>query len=443
MFSEEMLARLKRFNPARLVVGYSGGLDSHVLLHLAKKTGYPVVALHINHGLAISADEWQAHVIATCDDLGVPVTCMKVDVSPQGNVEGNARDARYRAFETFLKKGDVMLLAHHADDQVESALMHLFRGSNRPGVAGMPVTRAIGCANLLRPLLQVTRASLLRYARDHELAWIDDTSNADTSFNRNFIRHELLPMVQTRWPAVREAVLQAIQRDEEVVQLIDYIGEKDLLALLDERGGVSIPELWALPVTRRRNVIRYWVHSFGLPLPGGAMLASELDTLKSSRQDASPLVTWQGVCLRRVGDHIFLTDQTPSVVPSVSYHFHSGDDHSVNELLLPFGTITADPVKGKGLVVDRLDEIEIRFRTGGETLLRGNHRTLKNLFQESGVPAWLRDYLPLAFVGGELVAIVGLPTWQVPMLVAGGKSATPDQTGVELSFKMPNQPYSH
>jgi tRNA(Ile)-lysidine synthase len=232
--------------------------------------------------------------------------------------------------------------------------------------------------------------------------------------------------------------LHAIRRDEKTLQLIDYIGEKDISAVLDERGGASIAGLWALPVTRRQNAIRYWTSSFGLPLPGDAMLEKALDGLQSSRPDGAPLLTWQGVCLRRHGDHIFLTGQTPGDSTNESYSFESE-----NTIQMPGGILTADLVKGRGLAIERLDQIEIRLREGGEKLYLGRHRTLKNLFQESGLPAWLREFVPLAYAGGELVAIAGLPAWRVPMVIAGGKVAGRGQTGVELSFKMPNQPYSH
>ena len=439
MLTEEVLEKIREWNPKRLVVAFSGGMDSHALLHavVTGHPGIPVHALHVNHGINPHAAGWQAHCESVCKAMDVGYTAIGVSVVPGPGVEERARDARYEAFVDFLEADDLLLLGHHADDQVETVLLTLFRGSNRPGVSGMPVERPVGKATLLRPLLAVGRETIRTYAVQHGLAWIEDQSNDDEDLNRNYIRHSVLPVIRERWPDVGKALLNALDRDSEFIQLIDIIGENDLSPLLSSRGGVSVTGLKSLQPVRRKNLLRYWVECLQLPIPGEAVLSAGLDSILGAGEDSAPLVTWQGVCLRRADGELFLTRPLADCDPDAVLTF-PGDEVIDTGL----GELSANVVKGRGLHVSSLDEVTVRFRRGGERIRLGRNRTLKNVFQESATPSWLRDCVPLVYKGDELVAIAGLPDWCIAMRIASGYEASRSEQGFEISFRVPGHPYT-
>ncbi|HKI73829.1 MAG TPA: tRNA lysidine(34) synthetase TilS [Pseudomonadales bacterium] len=423
----------------RWVVGFSGGIDSHVLLHAlaSREPAASVHALHVNHGLDPNADGWEAHCRAVCANLAVAFTAIRVKVEPGSGVEARARAARYNAFTRFLEERDVLLLAHHAGDQVETALLKLFRGGSRPGLSGMPRERAIGEAWLARPLLAVTRQQIEAYADAHELAWISDASNEDISMNRNFIRHQVLPLIQARWPGFPETLERELERDEEFTQLVDLSGKNDLDSV-SFGTGVSVAGLQSLAAPRRRNAVRVWIESFGLPLPGRAVLSGELEELLRARPDAAPLITWQGVYLRRFDDRLYITGEIPEFDPGSKCALNASSSMDIGP-----GRLTSDITEGRGLRFDPAMNIDVRFRHGGEKIRIGRNRTLKNIFQERGVPTWLRDAVPLLFAEDELIALPALPAFEVPMCVADHWRAKAAESGLELRFRVPGQPYSH
>lgn len=439
MLNEATLIKIRQSRARRLIVGFSGGMDSHVLLHalVRSEVSIPIHALHVNHGLSPRADAWQQHCAAICTGLGIEFTAINVQVDAGSGMEARARDARYGAFARFLEPRDLLLLAHHADDQIETVLLTLLRGGNRPGVSGMPAERAIGKARLQRPLLDIERRVIERYAVQQNLSWIEDQSNKDTGMNRNYLRHRVLPAIRERWPDMAKTLRKKLTRDDEFFQLLDDIGSNDIVAISAGRGAISVIGLAALDSARRKNVVRYWAASFNLPLPGDGAL-SGLSLMLNAADGAAPLINWLSVCLRRFGEVIFLTSELVAFDASIRFSF---DDRPVIET--GAGKLTVSHVKGRGVVLGDLHEVSVRFRCGGERIRVGRNRTLKNIFQAAGVPVWLRDRLPLIFQGEELVAIAGLPAFDVAMCVASASEAQPTETGVQFLFEAPGQPYSH
>lgn len=439
MLKQQILSRIKDHDAGRLIVGFSGGMDSHALLHCLASEGLAprMHALHVNHGLSPLASEWQAHCERVSARLGVAFTALCVDVAPGAGVEERARDARYEAFESFLEAGDLLLLAHHADDQVETLLMTLLRGGNGPGLSGMPRQRRIGRAHLFRPLLDVERDVIEQYAVSHDLTWVYDASNQDTGMTRNYVRHRLMPVIRARWPDAAGTLLKQLARTEEFSELVDYIGKTDLASLMSARGGVSAGGLAALPAARARNAVRSWAASFDLPLPGDAAL-SALPALLTAAEDAAPLLCWQGVCLRRAGGEVFMTAALADFDSTREFVFDGADVIDTGT-----GTLTARCVEGRGLLLDDVASIRVAFRQGGEKLRMGRNRTLKNVLQEAGVPAWLRERLPLIYQGDTLVAVAGLPAWNIDTRVAGRNVAKAGEKGFEFCFEVPGHPYTH
>jgi len=458
-----------------LLVGFSGGLDSTVLLHALCRLLPPhkIHALHVNHGLSPNAAAWQAHCERACHSLGVRLKVEKVVVAAAGKgLEEAAREQRYRAFARHLGDGGLLLLAHHRDDQVETVLFRLLRGSGPRGLAGMPVRRPLGRGELLRPLLATGREALGAWASAEGLDWIDDESNAGTAFDRNFLRHQVLPPLVARWPDLDRRILRSAGDCGDSDQLLREVGAEDLLRLGErsERLGWSIPVagLCELSPRRRANLLRTWVARHGLPLPGHRQLAAVLDDLLPARDDAAPLVRFGGGEFRRHGGRLFLLpghlppvvdnadeegcarsllrDRPPtaSAADTSPHRLASLQERPPAEgavplrwrpddpLALPDGfTLAATVTSGGGLRATPGGEFEVRFRRGGERCKpagRAGSRPLKKLLQEYGLEPWLRDRIPLVFVDGELAAVGDL-------FVCAGFEAGAGEPGFTLSWE--------
>ena len=423
----------------RLVVGFSGGIDSTVLLHqlCAAGLGYKVLACHVNHGISPAADTWQAHCEQVCQALGVKFTSLVVQLPNTGNLEGNARRARYQAFAQVLQASDLLLLGQHLDDQIETALFHLLRGSGRVGLQGMPGSRQLGHASLLRPLLGVSREQIEAYARAENLAWVEDESNADTTMTRNYLRQQVIPALQQRWPDLKLTLQATLQRDAEVLGLLDSVAIDDLAGIADALGGVYLDGFASLAPARQKNLLSYWLRRHQLPYPAASLLDKGLPDLLSAAAAAAPALRWQGVCCRRHGNGLYLLRTLPGLPPAPALGTGPGQ-HLADFAPLPWagGLLTWTTSQGAGLHIDRPGRLQLRRRLGGETLRCGQRKTLKNLLHAQGVPGWLRERLPLLFLDDELVGVAGVPGWQIPMLVASEYQAQALETGWCCEFEI-------
>ncbi len=362
----------------RVAVGLSGGLDSVVLLHamhgLAPKLGYKLSAIHVNHGLSPNADDWQKFCSAFCLELGVPFKAFKVKVKKHRHgLEAAAREARRAAF---MKTGaDAIALAHHLDDQAETVLFNLLRGAGLDGASGMPAQGKLARKLLLRPLLDVPRSAIRAYAGKHRLPWIEDESNADEALTRNFIRRRVGPLLEEKFPRWREALARAARH---------FAG-----ARLDARA-----------------MLRAYLKEKGLRAPSEAKLVEMLKQLGS----ASAAIPHDGVVVRRYRGKVFLAKQE-SRLPAFKPQTWNGEAR----LPLPAlgGELRFRRASGRGIDGSLLQkhDFHVRLRSGGERLrpdARRPSRTLKNLFQEAGVPPWERERLPLLFCGERLAWAPGL-----------------------------------
>ncbi len=383
----------------RWVVAYSGGLDSSVLLHaLTQFAEAPAIhVLHIHHGLQAEADEWQRHAQRQARSLSVSLTTVKVSVEEGAGLEDAARRARYAAFEAFLEPGDALLQAHHLDDQVETLLLRMFRGTGVDGLKGMPASRELGEALLVRPLLNCPRSELEDYARAKGLDWIDDPSNDNTAFDRNYLRHTVLPLVEARWPAYRAALgrlsdlAAAVLPNDKLSTLTRYTRHSvwpamDLEALrkLDEGG--------------RNAGLRQWLSQATLT-PSLAQLQALQKSMLWSSADAEPVFEFGDFQVRRFQEALYIT-RLREVDRNLALDW-SGS------------TVLVLPGAGKLSVVGLAGEEDftVRLRRGGERCQpagRPHSQRLKKLLQEAGVPPWLRNRLPLIYLNGELAAVADL-----------------------------------
>lgn len=397
----------------RWLVAYSGGVDSHVLLHALLRwrehspdTIPAIQAVHVNHQLQDDADQWQQHCERVCDQLDVPLQVLKVDVGLRGQgLEAAARQARYAAFRQLLGPGELLLMAHHTDDRAETLLLHLLRGSGLAGIASIPRQRALGEGVLLRPLLSVTRELLLAYAREQRLQWVDDPSNQDTQHDRNYLRHRVLPQLSERWSGFRDQLARSADLAAQSDGLLAQLAAIDLQALgqgVEEP--LAVAGLLGLAEDRRDNLLRYWLRARGVPPVSQAQLQQLVASVLCAAVDAQPELHVGPYQLRRYRDRLYVTAFAGTPQP--------GEWPWSPPQTLPVpgcGSLSAERRRGQGLRVD--GPVTVRLRAGGERCRpagRGHSQSLKKLLQEYGLEPWWRDRLPLLYCGDQLVAVADL-----------------------------------
>jgi tRNA(Ile)-lysidine synthase len=397
-----------------VIVAYSGGADSHVLLHWlaanAGQAGWRLLAAHVQHGLQAEAEQWVAHCGRVCEALAVPFHLLPVDARPRSgeSPEQAARRVRYRALQALVRNGDLLLTAHHRDDQAETVLLQLLRGAGVRGLAAMPEQTAFAAGRLVRPLLDVPRRSLRTYARDHGLRWIEDPSNRDTTVDRNFVRERLLPLTQQRWPAAVSALARSARHCAEAEQLLGALARDDYGAAENHAdGGLATELLLSLSPARQRNLVRHWLLWQGQVPPSTIVLERIRAEVAQAAPGRQPVVCWGGAEVRRHRGCLHV--MRPAVGGRQRFRAAIGPGQSVT---LPGGG-TARLVAGSGTIDrERLSPgpLEVGFRRGGEHLRSrraGPLRALKKLFQEAGTPPWKRSEIPILFSGKQVVAVAG------------------------------------
>ena len=313
--AESVAAFLAALSDSRqYLLAYSGGMDSHVLLHLLAGLGQEgkcrIRAVHVNHNIQQESRRWADHCRETCRELGVELEVIDVDAGNPGreSPENWAREKRYGALETMLAADEILLSAHHQDDQLETFLLRLLRGAGVLGLAAMRPVRGFGKGLHARPLLQYGRAQLQDYAERHHLRWIEDPSNTDTQLDRNYVRHEVIPAIQRRWPSAALPVSRAIEACTEAQALLDELAQQDLQRCVTEEPDVlSLKPAQALSAPRQKNMIRHWVRSRNLPPPNSRHLSHIVTDVLQARPDARPRVNWKGAALQRQGNYLYLT----------------------------------------------------------------------------------------------------------------------------------------
>lgn len=388
---------------APILVGYSGGLDSGVLLHLLASNAdlrrHGLRAIHVHHGLHAEADAWAAHCERECAVLGVPLQVVRVEVDAGVGlgIEGAARAARHRAFAEALGDGEILALAHHRDDQAETFLLRALRGSGVDGLAAMRPWRVHANGWLWRPLLDVPREQLQAHAIAHGLRWIDDPTNADSGFNRNFLRNEVMPLLRERWPHAAANLARSAALSAQAVELLEAEDAAALANVQADDGSLDIGALQAVPGERRARVLRRWIDAAGLPpLPANGIAQIERELLPA-RQDAEARFDWSGARVQRWRNGLHAGRIRAPLSPDWSQPW---DGRSLLELP------TGDQLELIG--ADGFDApVRVHARLGGERILlpgRMHRHALRHVLQERDVAPWLRARMPLLSDGDELLA---------------------------------------
>ncbi len=392
-------------------IAFSGGLDStvllHLLVHLAKSQSLPALsAIHIHHGLQAAADAWPQHCQAVCDALGVPLITERVKVQPGASLERAARDARYAVFNALTEGNDVLLTGQHRDDQAETLLFRLVRGAGVRGLSGIPAQRPVGQGMLVRPLLEVSRAELKAYAHVHQLVWIEDPSNQDRHFSRNYLRHQVMPALTERWPQAQSNMARSAAHLREAQGLLDELAQMDLAQARTAHDfewlglpSVELAPLAALSPARQRNALSHWLGPM-TRLPDADHWSGWSDLCEAA-VDASPIWRLADGELHRSGGRVWWLSGEWLRAPAIGTDWQTP---SLPLRLADNGRVLFDGAPPSG-------PLRIAYRQGGEVMQiagRG-HRDLKRLLNERGVPGFVRGRLPLLFLSDELLAVANLP----------------------------------
>ena len=404
----DVFTQKKLANP-RLVLAFSGGLDSTVLLHLLAERretlSFQLFAQHVHHGLSPNADDWANFCQQVCLKLNIPFELSKVNINKNSGLgtEATAREARYKALLSV--NADFICLAHHQDDQAETLLLQLARGAGVKGLAGM----AAISGKLLRPLLDVPRSYLEAYAKQHQLIWIEDESNADTRFDRNFIRHKVLPILEESYPSIRQTISRSAQNMADANELLDELALIDALQAgfhPDKRTTISLSTLKNLSEPRVNNCLRWWLAKNSLQMPSQQQLQQITQQLMHAKQDASiALKVSERLILRRYQNRAYLVQE---LLPNAPINWlWQGED----VIDLPNKTqLIFSKKMGEGISLRKIENatLRIKFRDGNERFkpqLGRPHRSLKVMLQNVNMPPWQRAQLPLIFMDDTLVVI--------------------------------------
>ncbi|MEQ1629178.1 MAG: tRNA lysidine(34) synthetase TilS [Gallionella sp.] len=428
--AQRLAGKLAQLIPphSSILIAYSGGVDSvvllHLLHHLAHRNSWQLSALHVHHGISPDAEVWAEFCEQRCAAYNISFHLERVDITPlrEQGIEAAARHLRYQAFAKH--HCDFLALAHHADDQAETLMLQLLRGSGVRGVSAMPMLAERG-VHWLRPLLDCTRAEIVEYAQTHHLTWIEDASNADDAYPRNFLRHKVFPVLGQRFPSYRQTLARSAQHFAEASGLLDELAELDATSAIVGQI-LQVTALQKLSSARAKNLLRYFLQRRNAPMPQTVQLDDMLQQLCHARGDAELCIAYAGWEVHRYRDEVYAAPALPILDVSLRLPWHE-------EATLFWPTMDARidfvATHGKGISLAKLRAapVTLRVRQGGEMLrpnARAKTRKLKNLLQEQNILPWLRDRTPLLFCGEELVC--------VPGAVAAEYQAGADEEGVEM-----------
>jgi len=414
MFTPQELLRqlLPCMDAPAWCLGLSGGMDSMVLLESLAELGRdhalpPLRAIHVHHGLHPEADDWAEQCLRETAVRNIPLVIERVQIPSGASIEAQARKARYAAFAKHMGASDCLLLAHHRDDQLETLLFRMLRGTGLRGLAGMPISRPLSRGKLLRPLLEQPRTELLAWAKAKGLTWIEDPANHDSRFARSALRHDLLPRLRQGWPAVDNNLLMLASHAREANELLDERAAEDVQWLsgdlddpwLNAWPSLQLAGLLTLSSARRSNLLRYWLRSHGLRASQRRL--QTLEQQLEGASDSQPIVELEGARVQRSSGRLWLVDPEASSAGVQQIEALGAmalrDGNGVLSLRLP--SVVAESLRGWC----------VKYRLGGEQIrLPGRPaQSLKNLLQEAGIPAWLRGRIPLVYHRGELISVGG------------------------------------
>jgi len=422
-----------------ILIGLSGGVDSVVLLHLlhqlAPRYFWQLSALHVHHGISPNADGWADFCIDFCARQHVSLRIEHVDITPlrANGIEAAARKLRHAALAK--QACDFVALAHHADDQVETLLLQMLRGAGVRGASAMPVLSMAerplladraSTPYVVRPLLHCSRQEILDYAAAHGLKWIEDESNADDSYPRNFLRNRVLPLLSIKFPAYRDTLARGAKHFAEASSLLDELAQQDAAQAI-QADTLAVAALQNISQLRAKNLLRYFLHTCGAPMPQAAQLEGMLQQLRNAREDAAVCIAYSDWEVRRFQGRVYALHALGEFDQNIVLPWRG--ESSLDWPALNTSLIFAHR-QGEGISLTKLQRapVTLRLRRGGESMRpypNAALRTLKNLLQEYRVPPWQRNRLPLLYCGDKLVCASGVA-------IAAEYQAAAEEVGIQL-----------
>lgn len=366
-----------------IVVALSGGIDSVVLLHYLH-AHYPgdCRAIHCNHHLSKHCDEWDEFCKNLCNKLSIPYSYVDIFIENESNLEENARKKRYHSLSSDLKENEVLCTAHHQNDQAETLLLQLFRGAGVAGLASMPKSKPLGKGVHYRPMLNIKKSEIIEYAKDNHLSWVEDDSNTNTNFRRNFLRLDIIPKLETTYKNLAKTLTRSAKHQSEALALIQALAKIDIQErqLINPGHQINIQRLAQLDTLRIKNVIRYHLSNLEFLAPSDKVMKQILDLL-SAKEDANPLVNWDQFEIRRYqGDLYFINNQVEK-----------------NNNFCPFHA-----------EFENLPNFSIRYRAEGQRIKlpgKKHSQSLKKVLQDANIPPWERSSLKMYYIKDELRAM--------------------------------------
>lgn len=398
----------------QIYIGYSGGVDSHVLLQVCTQLAEfkeKITAVYVHHGLQAIAESWAIHCQQEAEKCAVKFQLLRVNAQPQlgESPEAAARNARYQALQPLLHRNDVLLVAQHREDQLETVLLQLFRGAGVQGLSAMPKAIAFGAGQLLRPFLNIPKQTIQSYAEEQNLSWVTDPSNACDEFDRNFLRNQVIPLLKTRWAQLDKTVARSAQHCATAQQTLADVAEQLFAEVVNADNSLSIARLQTLSLQKQWLVVRHWFNALGLKMPSAGFVEAIFTEVIQAKSSAEPALKKAGVVLRRYQDKLYCEKEQPNFENSLQLVWQVTKD----ELQLPDGSLLQRNPSLTGIAVSAWQQarVTVRFRQGGEKIRlphRYGQHTLKKLLQEAQIPPWQRDKIPLLYFDEQLVAVADL-----------------------------------
>lgn len=405
----------KKLRPySHIMVAYSGGVDSTVLLHLLvqlrelKRPDLTLRAIYIHHGISKNADQWAAHCQMIGQQWQVPVTVSRVQLAQQGNIEAQARDARYQAILHAMQTNEILCTAQHLDDQSETFLLALKRGSGPTGLSAMAAQSRLGQVPLIRPLLDISRAEIEQYAAAHQLVWIEDESNQDDHYDRNFLRLNILPLLNQRWPHFNQMVARSAELCAEQQALLDELLHAELQQAQDEQGALSIRAIAEYSSAKRNALLRSWFKNHHCVMPSRQQLDVLWQTVALAKEDAEPQLVLGQRQVRRYQQRLYLLPLMPSLQGQVLTWDLQHKRLLPDQLGLLVAQVNGDV--GNLRLPTEHEQVTVRFSAQGriKTINRCGSRPIKKLWQELNIPPWMRQRIPLVYYNEQLITAVGI-----------------------------------
>ncbi|MDI4669785.1 tRNA lysidine(34) synthetase TilS [Pseudoalteromonas shioyasakiensis] len=390
-------------------VALSGGVDSVVLLHLMKQAQQQhlelkLEAVYVNHGLSKYADEWQGFCQSLCEELDVAFKAVHVEIYERSrtSLEAQAREARYQALDENCISGSVILLGQHLNDQLETFLLRLKRGSGLQGLASMPQTRLLASGRVcFRPMINITREQIEQFASEFAITHITDDSNVDERFDRNFLRHQVLPILMERFQGFEKSAARSIRLLQKQQSLLDEYTQNDLTHCQNKQGGLSCEAIAGFSKPRQANLIRAWLNQFTHQLPSENQLQQIIEQGLTAKADAQIKICLQSGDVRRHQQHWYFVKEQ-AIPEAMDITLQSVELIGGRKLIVK---------AGKGIRKPRQDEqVRVEFNKPQariKPLHKPGSNTLKHWFKDAKVAPWLRAQTPLIFYNDQLVQVVG------------------------------------